>query len=222
MKICLRNGVVTDQPEKIILRYYDEMGSGARAYDSGVIPPDDQFPREQLEMARKLANKLGGRGIPSRAIDELCTREPTIARKLEEVSSTMRILDESEHIPWKSITDLFDAFRVPYVTTARYTKMLHKKRPNLIPILDSRVRDGYFLPTIAKGTMAGLSDAERATYLVKEMKKDISQNKEALFQLHDRQGKPLPISIIRIFDILVWCRFGPFHGRFVDLYTGSP
>ena len=224
MKIFLRHGVVTNQSEEVIHRYYKEMGSGALAYDKGDIPTDDQFPREQLVVARKLANELGGRGIPDKAIDSLCVRQSTIAKKLEEVPCTITILDKNEHIPWKSITELFDAFRVPYVTIARYTKILHKKRPNLMPILDSRVRAGYFLPTIARGTMAGLSDAERATYLVKEMKKDISENREALFELYEWQGKPCRISILRIFDILVWCRFGPnsFRPRFSDLYTCNP
>jgi hypothetical protein len=75
---------------------------------------------------------------------------------------------------------------------------------------------------MARGSMAGLSDAERATRLVMEMKKDVSQNKESLLELHEWQGKPFPISILRIFDILVWCRFGPFRERFADLYTSTP
>ncbi len=224
MKIFLRHGLETGQAEKVIRRYYDEMGRGTRAYDEGkgVDPNDDQFPREQLIEARKLVNRVGGRGIPSRAIDDLCARQSRIEKKLAEVPSSITILDKTENIPWMSISELFDAFRVPYVTTARYTKILHKKRPNLIPILDRHVRDGYLLPTIARGTMAGFSDAEKATYLVREMKKDVAKNGEALYWLHEWQGKPFPISILRILDILIWCRFGPFRERFVDLYTSSP
>jgi len=220
MRIFLRNGVITDKPEEVILQYYNEMGKGVRAYDAEILPLDNRFPREQLLDARRLANRLGGRGIPEKAIDSLCTRQTRIEMRLEEVPFTTTILDGNDHIPWKSITDLFEAFRVPYVTIARYTKMLHKKRPALIPILDSRVRDDYFLPTIPKGTMTGLSDAEKATYLVKEVEKDISKNRGALLALHEWQGKPFSISIVRIFDILVWCRFGPpsFRPRFVHLY----
>ena len=222
MTVILRNGVVTDNAENIILRYYEEMRGGSRAYDNGVIPTDDRFPREQLIAVSKLANKLGGRGIPARAIDDLCARQSMIARRLEELPSTMTILDESEDIPWSSITELFDLFRVPYVTIARYTKILHKKRPNLIPILDSRVRDDYFLPTIERGAVAGLSDGAKATYLVREMRKDVSRNSGELIRLHDWQGKPYPISVLRIFDILIWCRFGPqsFRPRFANLYVG--
>lgn len=221
MKILLRNGIETNQPEKVVLRYYEEMGRGAHAYDESIIPTDNQFPREQLMMARELADKLGSRGIPSRAIDDLCARQTRIEKKLAEAPSTITILDESGHIPWKSITDLFDAFRVPYVTITRYTKMLHKKRPNLIPILDSCVRDVYFLPTIAAGSITGLSDAEKATLFVREVKSDIFKNSEALFRLYEWQGKPYPISILRILDILIWCRFGPFWQRFANLYTRS-
>ena len=138
--------------------------------------------------------------------------------------STITILNDDEHIPWKSITDLFEAFRVPYVTIARYTKMLHKMRPNLIPILDSRVRNDYFLPTIPKETFSWRSDAEQATCLVKEVKRDISRNRNSLLALHEWDGKPFPISTVRIFDILVWCRFGPprFRPLFADLYSSSP
>jgi hypothetical protein len=219
MRICLRNRGFTDRPEEAILWYYQEMGRGVRAYDEGVIPSDDQFPREQLERARELANKLGGRGIPYKAIDEICAKQAMISRELKELSSAITILDESERIPWKSVTELFDAFRVRYVTTARYTKMLHKKRPNLIPILDSRVVNDYLLPTMARGTTAGLSDAEKATLLVKEIRKDVLQNKDSLLGLYKWPGKPFPITILRIFDILVWCRFGPFRNRFAALYA---
>lgn len=38
MQIFLRNGAVTEQPEKVILQYYKEMGSGVRAYDDSFIP----------------------------------------------------------------------------------------------------------------------------------------------------------------------------------------
>jgi hypothetical protein len=222
MRIVLRHGVITDRPEEVILRYYKEMGSGARAYDQGDLPPDNQFPREQLLEARRLANRLGGRGIPARAIDDLCARQSMIARKLEELPSSITILDESDDIPWLSITELFDLFRVPYVTVARYTKMLHKKRPNLIPILDSRVRDDYLMPAIGRGTISGLSEAEEATYLVREMKRDVSQNSEALLWLCEWRGKPYATSILRILDILIWCRFGPprFRPRFASLYIG--
>lgn len=222
MRIVLRHGVITDRPEEVILRYYKEMGSGSRAYDQGDLPPDNQFPRVQLLEARRLANRLGGRGIPAKAIDNLSARQSMMASKLEELPPTMTILAESDDIPWLSITELFDLFRVPYVTVARYTKMLHKKRPNLIPILDSWVRDDYLMPSIARGTISGLSEAERATCLVREIKRDVSRNREALLRLREWQGKPSPISILRILDILIWCRFGPpgFRPRFANLYIG--
>jgi len=197
------------------------MKGGPRHYDAAYVPQDNRFPPEQLLEVARLANQLGGRGIPKKAIHVLCTRQPAIEKKLKEVPSSVAILDDAVNIPWQSITDLFELFRVPYVTIARYTKMLHKKRPNLIPILDSHVRNDYFLPTVVKGEFSYSSDAELATLLIKELRKDILENHNGLLALYEWQGKPFPVSIIRIFDILVWCRFGPasFRPRFADLYA---
>ena len=96
MRIVLRHGVITDKPEEVILRYYDEMGKGARAYDEEGLPQDKQF-REQLLKARRLANRLGGRGIPEKAIDSLCARKSTIEKKLEGVGSDVNNGHETFH-----------------------------------------------------------------------------------------------------------------------------
>ncbi|MFC2044669.1 DUF6308 family protein [Chloroflexota bacterium] len=78
----------------------------------------------------------------TKAIIPLLNKRHEIESKLERVPSNINILDDYSKIPWKhwkQLNELFDTLRIKYISIARLTKMLHKKRPGLIPILDSVV-----------------------------------------------------------------------------------
>lgn len=216
MAVMLRPNIATSDPQGVILRYYSTMGRGVHYYDRTNIPEDDNFPPEQLYEVKRLVDSLGGRGIPELALSVLALHRSGIEQALRSVPSTVSILDEFSEIPWDNLGQLFSTCRVRGMGVARVTKMLHKKRPKIIPILDS-VMVGYLLPLMSRRVVRGESDAERSVRFIQELKKDVDNNKTVLIELCNWEVKPYPISILRVFDILVWSALGPFRDRFADV-----
>ena len=83
-------------------------------------------------------------------------------RPVEEALSTVPadISLQDENVPWEQLEQLFDAFcGIKYAGPAVTTKILHKKRPKLIPILDRVVQtcigDFNSEPPLPRGSSQG-------------------------------------------------------------------
>ena len=104
-----------------------------------------------------------------------------VERALGEIHPDASLTAASRAVPWPALTRLFEAFGdIRGVGLSKTTKALHKKRPALIPILDSVVQD-YLTrhdPVTASGSFAGL-----ATALVRRYKLDMDRNRVALRQI---------------------------------------
>ena len=78
------------------------------------------------------------------------------------------------------------------------TKALHKKRPALIPMLDSVVQE--YLATDAPGSFGG-----QATELVRGYKQDVDRNRAALRALkRELASRDYRLTEVRILDLLIW------------------
>jgi hypothetical protein len=83
------------------------------------------------------------------------------------------------------------------------TKALHRKRPELIPMLDSVVQ-GY-LVTDGAETAAHDSFGEQGIALVRSYKGDLDRNVQALSEIkRDLSSRGLRLSEVRILDIAIW------------------
>jgi hypothetical protein len=102
-------------------------------------------------------------------------------------------------IPWKPLTRLFDAFAdIRGVGFSKMTKTLHRKRPALIPMLDSVVQ-GYLGPPPSG------SFGTRATALVRSYKDDLDRNRAALRELkRELESREYGLTEVRILDVLIW------------------
>lgn len=217
MKIVLRPTLEIEDPEQVILYYYRTMGKGVHAYDQAKLTEDNHINLEQLKDLKRLVDKLGGRGIPHSAISILGDRKLEIEKRLQDVPSAITILAEYAQIPWDSLGQLIDILRVRGLGLARLTKMLHKKRPKIVPILDS-ILIGYLRPFIDEQTTKRVSEGDTAVCFIKEFKKDLDTNRLVLTQLNNSKRMPYPVSAVRILDILVWSTHGPFRNRFAHLF----
>ena len=103
-------------------------------------------------------------------------------------------------IPWLQLTRLFDAFAgIPGIGFSKMTKALYRKRPALIPILDSVV-EVYLADDGATGSFG-----ERATALVRSYKRDVDRNRSALRELRRELAvRGHELTEVRILDILIW------------------
>jgi len=107
-------------------------------------------------------------------------------------------------VPWIPLTQLFDGFAdIRGVGFSKMTKALHRKRPALIPMLDSFVQ--AYLVTDEPETASAGSFGERGIALVRSYKRDLDRNARALRELKSGlSSRGVSLSEVRILDIVIW------------------
>jgi hypothetical protein len=149
----------------------------------------------------RLANR-GGARISAPQIAAILERRADIERALLEIDPEASLASAASSIPWAPLTCLFDAFGdIKGIGFSKMTKALHRRRPALIPILDSLVQ--AYLATDDPGPAEPFG--KRAVALVRGYKGDLDRNSAALKEIQRelaRRGHPL--TDVRILDILIW------------------
>jgi hypothetical protein len=114
------------------------------------------------------------------------------------------LADAESSIPWIPLTRLFDAFGdIRGIGFSKMTKALHKKRPALIPMLDSVVQ--AYLIRDDPETSQSASFGERATALVRSYKRDLDRNLSVLHEIqHELSRRTYRVTEVRILDLLIW------------------
>jgi len=84
------------------------------------------------------------------------------------------------------------------------SKVLHRKRPDLVPIYDSRIFEAYTAPGVLPRTL-DRSWQEFMRMLCTQMREDLRAERPAFEQLQARaRDMDTPVTKLRILDILVW------------------
>jgi uncharacterized protein DUF6308 len=187
--IALRNGIEVDDPLRVALEFLEKW------------PETDELSRPGSfdERDLRLANR-GGARISATEIAAILARRRAIEHELRAISVDTSLTDA--RIPWAELTRLFEAFAdIRGVGFSKMTKALHKKRPALIPMLDSVVQ-GY-LPTDTTESFG-----ERATGLVRSYKQDLDRNRSTLGKLKRELGRRgHELTEVRLLDVLIWSVF---------------
>jgi Family of unknown function (DUF6308) len=198
--IVLRRGSVVENPLELALDFLGRYSS-YEAYDSS-------RPASFDERDLRLANR-GGARISGREIAAILERRGAIERALHEISPDASLANATRSVPWLPLTRLFDAFAdIRGVGFAKMTKALHKKRPALIPMLDSVVQ--AYLASEDVEPSASASFGERATDLARSYKRDLDHNRSALREIQRelaRRGHET--TEVRILDLLIWSVAAP-------------
>ncbi|MGH3084589.1 MAG: DUF6308 family protein, partial [Gaiellaceae bacterium] len=159
--IILRGDVELENPLELALEFLEAYSSYEAADSSG--------PASFDESDLRLANR-GGARISAAEIAAILERRGEIERALRKISLDVSLADMESSIPWSPLTRLFDAFAdIRGIGFAKMTKALHKKRPALIPMLDSVVQ--AYLTRDDPGTRSSGSFGEHATALVRSYKR---------------------------------------------------
>ena len=188
----LRNGVVIGDPLRAVLGF-------ATAYrDAGVN--DLSRPASFGEPDLRLANRDGAR-ISAAQIAATLERRRAIERSLLEISPHASLAEAADSVPWLPLRQLFDAFAgIRGVGFAKMTKALYRKRPALIPILDSIVQ-GYLVDDDL-GAQAPFG--ERALGLVRGYRRDLDNNWAAVGAVRQElAGRGYGLTEVRILDLLI-------------------
>jgi hypothetical protein len=193
--ITLRGGVEIEHPLDLALEFLAAYSS-FDAYDSSA-------PGSFDERDLRLANR-GGARISAAEIAAILERRGEIERALRKIQPDASLADAAGSVPWIQLNQLFDAFAgIRGVGFSKMTKALHKKRPALIPMLDSVVQ--AYLTGDDSELRAPGSFAERATALVRSYKRDLDRNRSALRALQQElANRTFRLTEVRILDLLIW------------------
>jgi Family of unknown function (DUF6308) len=117
------------------------------------------------------------------------------------------LADATDAVPWIPLTQLFDAFAdLRGVGYSKMTKALHRKRPALIPMLDSIVQ-AYLTRDDPAASSSGWF-AEGATALVRSYKRDLDRNLRVLHEIQrEVANQTHQLTEVRILDVLIWSVF---------------
>jgi hypothetical protein len=160
----------------------------------------------------RVANAMIARMSPA-VVARIVARAPRINVALEAIPATASLTAAEEAIPWHALEQLMQAINgIPEVKLARQTKVLHKKRPALIPILDSVV--GTYLRRVDRLRSTG--DAARdAVELMRSYKRELDANLPAIALLQrELRARDIRLTDCRLLDLFLW----GYSGTYTPIY----
>jgi Family of unknown function (DUF6308) len=195
-RVVLRGGVEIEHPLELALEFLAAYARPGPDHDRG-------RPASFDERDLRLANRDGAR-ISAAEIATILGRRREIERALRAIHPDASLAGAASSIPWSPLTRLFEAFAdIRGVGFSKMTKALHRKRPALIPMLDSVVQ--AYLAGDDPAIRPSGSFGERAIALVRAYKDDLDRNRSTLEEIRRelvRRGYRL--TEVRILDVLVW------------------
>jgi hypothetical protein len=193
--IILRGGVEVENPLELALEFL-HMYSSYEGYDTSGRA---SFNEGDLRLANR-----GGARISANEIAAILERRGEIERTLRKIQPDASLADATSSIPWIALTRLFDSFAdIRGIGFSKMTKALHRKRPALIPMLDSVVQ--AYLTRDDPGTSSSGSFGERSTALVRSYKRDLDRNRSVLHELQrELASRSYRLTEVRILDLLIW------------------
>jgi len=196
LPVVLRNGVVVEDPLGAVLGLL----RGSWHFDVSASSQWASFGEADLRLANR-----GGARISAAEIAAILERSGQIERALGEIRPAASLADATSLIPWIPLTRLFDAFAdIRGIGFSKMTKALHRKRPALIPMLDSVVQ-AYLTTRDDLGAGSSESFGARATALVRSYKQDLDRNRSALRELQrELASREYRLTEVRILDLLIW------------------
>ena len=193
--IILRSGVEVENPLELALEFLASYSSFDAYNSSG----PESFDEGDLRLANR-----GGARISAAEIAAILERRGEIERALRKIHPGASLADATSSVPWIPLTRLFDAFAdIRGVGFSKMTKALHRKRPALIPMLDSVVQ--AYLTRNDLETRSSESFGARATVLVRSYKLDLDRNHSVLREIQrELASREHRLTEVRILDLLIW------------------
>jgi hypothetical protein len=208
--LALPSGLAISEPLERLRRF-----SGEYPYYDGIpmgnpneIEPLDVIVTVSVNSFINTADKIRRVHL---AMSEAC-REP-----LRRIPSDADLLDVDDSL-LRAIRDLLcEAMRARGVLVASATKVLHRKRPRLIPMLDSVVLRHYLSgpergPLLARTIekVSAESAADAAMVALDGFRSDLAAAAPGLSMLREALSNDgFDLSMVRILDILVWTEVEP-------------
>jgi Family of unknown function (DUF6308) len=193
--IILRGGVEVEKPLELALEFLEAYSS----YEAHGSSNPASFDESDLRLANR-----GGARISATEIAAILDRRGEIERALRKIHPAASLVDATSSVPWIPLAQLFDAFAdIRGIGFSKMTKALHRKRPALIPMLDSVVQ--AYLARADPELFSSRTFGERATALVRSYKRDLDRNGLVLHEIQrELASREYRLTEVRILDLLIW------------------
>ncbi len=190
--VVLRDGVAIEDPLSVLLGFVEASSRFDVSDGSGRAP----FGESDVRRANR-----GGARISAAEMGTILERGRSIERALGAIAPDASLAATEEKVPWRPLRQLFDAFvDIRGIGFSKMTKILHPKRPGLIPMLDSIVH--RYLADDDPGAEAAFG--ERALALVRGYKRDMDHNRAPLRALRrELADRGFRLTEVRILDLLI-------------------
>ena len=184
-----------DNPLELALEWVETYSS----YEAEEASEPGSFDESDLRLANR-----GGARISAAEIAAILERREEIERALREIRPDASLAAATSSIARVPLTRLFDAFAdIRGIGFSKMTKALHKKRPALIPMLDSVVQE--YLTSDDPEVASSAAFGERATALVRSYKRDLDRNRSALRRIQrELASHDHSLTEVRILDLVIW------------------
>jgi hypothetical protein len=201
MRLCAGT-LVVEHPDQVLLDYLDvRNGYAYPAYDRLVTNGSAELVDGDL-----LAPTLIGVHIDESRFALLREMLPALEAVADLPDVPLHRADEDHVLCVAGLFGILDEPRYAGrgVRGTVVSKVLHRKRPDLVPLYDSRIFEAYTAP----GALPRSTDRAWADFiadLCRQMRNDLqaeAQAFDALEQLAAQEGTP--VTRLRILDILVW------------------
>jgi hypothetical protein len=199
----LRGGVELPDALATALEFIERDGT-YQAYDLAAVKQDDVLTVADVRVGNAIIARM-----PARVIAAFAERALPIEAALASIPPTSSLMASEGEIPWGGLRQLLEAANgISEVGLPRATKVLHKKRPSLIPILDSVV-DHYLrhvegLPRHGDFVADGLE-------LIRAYKRELDASADALSMIRGQlSALGFELTECRLLDIYLWAYSGTY------------
>jgi len=214
LALRLRNGVRIDDALKKALEFVERDGSYA-TYDLAAVAQDNELTESDIRVANAMIARMS-----TRVITEIHARAPAINAALADIPAAASLAVPDDAVPWGALENLMQVMDgIPDVRLARQTKVLHKKRPALIPILDSVVQT--YLLRVDRIRRTGTS-VGYAMELIGSYKRELDLHLPVLQSLRSELGRRgISLTECRLLDLFLWAYSGTYTPPFQKAEPGA-
>jgi hypothetical protein len=213
--LILRNGTRIENVLDTALEFVDQDGS-YRSYDLAPVKQDNVLTEADIRVANAMIARMSPRVIAG-----IYARAPVINAALAKIPASATLTAPADAIPWERLKELIQAMQgIPEVKLARQTKVLHKKRPALIPILDSVLET--YLRRVDR--LRRTSDPAHDTVeLIRSYKRELEATLEPLGALQiELRRRDIDLTECRLLDLFLWGYSGTYTPLYLRVESGAP
>lgn len=206
--LILRNGARIDNVLEMALAFVEHDGS-YQSYDLALVKHDEVLTEADIRVANAIIARMSPRVMAG-----IYARAPVINAALGQVPSSASLAVPDDRVPWDALEQLMRAMDgIPEVGLPRQTKVLHKKRPALIPILDSVLEK--YLRTVDRIRRTGDSSHD-AVDLIRSYKRELDVTLPVLQMLQgELRRRAIDLTECRLLDLFLWAYSGTYTPLFL-------